>query len=110
MGTALNGVIILLVLLRSLPYAAIKAPVHAILTPNIDAGQRATFHSMMSLVARLSFFLTLFVLSQIVDESELSNWVNLSDLLQYCFGGGMILLICLWVFSKGQFSDETFQE
>ena len=60
MGWALNSVIILLVLLRSLPYAAIKAPVNALLTPRIDSGQRATFHSMMSLTARLSFFLTSF--------------------------------------------------
>ena len=95
MGSALNSAIVLLVLLRSLPWAAIKAPVHALITPRIDAGQRATFHSMMSLAARLGFFLTLYLLSLIVEKSEMANWTNLSTLLMICFAGGMAFMIPL---------------
>lgn len=94
MGFFLNSVVIMVVLFRSLPWAAIKAPLNAIITPAIGAGQRATFHSMLSLVNRLSFFLMLVILSSITEE-EPSGWEELSFLLQVCFGMGLLIALPL---------------
>ncbi len=97
MGITLSSVLIFIVLLRSLPWAAIKAPVNAIITPRIDAGQRATFHSMLSLACRLAFFLTLLLLSIVVPKDHLVDWQNLSRLLIICFIGGILLFVPLWL-------------
>jgi len=94
MGFMLNSVIIMVVLFRSLPWAAIKAPLNAIITPAIGAGQRATFHSMLSLVNRLSFFLILLLLSLLSDQ-EMTGWPQLSFLLKVCFIAGLVIAIPL---------------
>ncbi len=99
MGSTLHSAIVLVVLFRSLPWAAIKAPLNAIITPTIQSGQRATFHSMISLACRLSFFLTLLLLSLIVDHGQLADWDNLSLLLRVCALGGLVLTIPVWVWA-----------
>jgi len=105
MGSVLHPAIILIVLLRSLPWAAIKAPINAMVTPAIESGQRATFHSMMSLACRLSFFITLLLLSFLVNKEDLAQWGNLSYLLRVCFAGGVILMIPLWWTARDQLND-----
>ncbi len=94
MGFFLNSVVVMAVLFRSLPWAAIKAPLNAIITPAIGAGQRATFHSMLSLVNRLSFFLMLILLSSLT-EQDISGWPQLSFLLQVCFVIGLLIAVPL---------------
>ncbi len=102
MGTTLHSVVILIVLFRSFPWAAIKAPINALITPAIGPGQRATFHSMLSLACRLTFFVTLLLLSFIVAKDQLTDWKNLRLLLRVCFAGGIILTIPLWWTARGQ--------
>ena len=99
MGFFLNSVVIMVVLFRSLPWAGIKAPLNAIITPAIGAGQRATFHSMLSLVNRLSFFLTLLALSFITNDVT-AGWDELSYLLKICFIGGLVIAIPLVLTTK----------
>ena len=96
LGLTLSNILVLVVLFRSFPWASIKAPINAIITPAISAGQRATFHSMMSLACRLSFFATLFVLSFFVGHGEETTWPNLQNLLLICFAGGMLAITLLW--------------
>ena len=105
MGFFLNSVVIMAVLFRSLPWAAIKAPLNAIITPAIEAGQRATFHSMLSLVNRLSFFLTLILLSSLTDQ-KISGWPQLSYLLKVCFVIGLIIAVPLVVTGARVLSDK----
>ena len=59
MSSLLNVIALGFVLLRSTPWMAIKAPINEIITPKIGSGQRATYHSILSLLCRLSFFLVL---------------------------------------------------
>jgi len=96
MGFFLNSFVITVVLFRSLPWAAIKAPLNAIITPSIGAGQRATFHSMLSLINRLSFFLMLILLSTLTDE-DITSWAELSLLLKVCFVVGLVIAVPLVV-------------
>ena len=93
MSLLLHPMIIAMVLMRSLPWAAIKAPVNEIITPLIGVGQRATFHSLLSLACRFIFFGVLLLLSLLIPQSAISDWPNLKLLLVYCFWGGMLLTI-----------------
>ena len=74
---------------------AIKAPMNAIITPRIDAGQRATYHSVLSLLCRLSFFIVLFGLSQVVDQGDILNWESLSLILRITVIGSLALMLPL---------------
>lgn len=107
LGSMLSSWILIIVLLRSLPWAAVKAPINAIITPRIDSGQRATFHSMISLSCRLGFFLTLFLLSLVVDAHELTSWSNISRLLLICFVGGALCIVFLWTSGQKQLKQNN---
>lgn len=100
MGLLLHPLLIMIFLMRSLPWAAIKAPVNEIITPAIGRGQRATFHSMLSLACRFFFFLMLIGMALIIPGGEEANWENLSLLLRVCFLIGMILSVLLWATSS----------
>jgi MFS family permease len=93
MAFMLHPAFITIILMRSFSWSGVKAPINEVITPNISAGQRATFHSMMSLVCRLSFFLLLFGLSALTPTEEVTNWNNLSMILKVCLGVGLILAI-----------------
>jgi len=99
MGLTLQSWIVIIVLFRSLPWAAIKAPIHAIITPSIKPAQRATFLSMMSLCSRLMFFLSLFILSQLVTDGGAIDWQQLRYLLHICAVAGGVMIIGVWVAS-----------
>ena len=100
MASTLHAVVVLLVLFRSLPWAAVKAPVNALITPSIEAGQRATFHSIMSLACRLTFFATLLGLSLLIPDDQLTNWAGLQKLLVVSVIGGAIFTIPVWIYAK----------
>ena len=99
MSLVLHPILISVVLLRSLPWAAVKAPINEIITPNIDPGQRATFHSMLSLGCRLVFFLTLVGLSFLIPSGEVADWLNLSKILRVCFLSGLVLTVVISLLS-----------
>ena len=100
MSLYLHPLIIAMVLMRSLPWAAIKAPVNEIITPVVGIGQRATFHSMLSLACRFVFFCVLLLLSLLIPHDAISSWPNLRLLLSYCFVGGVVLSISILWTSK----------
>lgn len=91
MGLVLHPVIVLVILLRGAPRSLIKAPTNAIITPQVDSGQRATLFSLVSLICRLVFFLTLLGLSFFVPKEALTDWTTLSMVLMISAGGGIIL-------------------
>jgi MFS family permease len=100
MCRGLHPIIIGMVLMRSLPWAAIKAPINEIITPLVGVGQRATFHSMLSLACRFVFFCVLFLLSLLIPNEAISDWPNLRLLLSYCFVGGIALsAVIIWTSS-----------
>lgn len=100
MSWILHPFIIVSILLRSFSSSAMRAPVNEIITPNIAAGQRATFHSMMSLACRLSFFVLLLVLSSVTPSEQVTDWVSLSRLLRICLVVGIVLAIPLFLTMK----------
>ncbi len=93
MGSALSPLMIALILFRNTPMAAIRAPFNEAITPLIAAGQRATFHSVLSLAGRLAFFSTLFGLSCFVAKDQITDWATLSALLRICTAVGFVLAI-----------------
>jgi len=97
LGLYLHPVLILIILFRSVPRALIKAPINALITPKIGAGQRATFYSIISLAGRLSFFACLFLLSWVIPKNQLTDWPTISKLFVICFGIGVVLCIPLLV-------------
>ena len=107
LSLTLSNVIVLIVLFRSFSWAAIKAPINAIITPAIETGQRATFHSMMSLVCRLSFFGTLLFLSFFAEEGASADWDSLQKLLRICFIAGFVIIIPLWLTAKNNLSNPS---
>ncbi len=99
MGTALHVAMIILLLFRNTPMAAVRAPFNEAVTPLIAASQRATFHSLLSLAGRLAFFATLFGLSQYVSKDQLTDWPTLSSLLLLCVGAALILSLPIYIFA-----------
>jgi len=97
LGLYLHPILIFVILFRSVPRALIKAPVNAIITPKIGAGQRATFYSVISLAGRLSFFACLFLLSWSIPKDQLTDWVTLSKLFIICLCIGVVLCLPLLV-------------
>ena len=97
LGLYLHPILIFIILFRSVPRALIKAPVNAIITPKIGAGQRATFYSVISLAGRLSFFACLFLLSWFIPKNQLTDWPTLSKLFIIFLGIGVVLCVPLLV-------------
>lgn len=91
MGTFLSMSMMLIMLFRNSPWSAIKAPFNEIVTPKIAPNQRATFHSLLSLAGRLTFFATLFGLSFFVQKEQLTDWPTLSMLLKICLLASCII-------------------
>ena len=100
MSLILHPALIIVILFRSFAWSAVKPPVNELITPNIDSGHRATFHSMMSLASRLSFFILLFVLSLIISADEVSDWNSISRILKICFGLGLVISLPILVTMK----------
>ena len=108
MSWILHPFLIVVIMFRSFGWSAVKAPLFEVITPQIDSGQRATFHSLMSLVSRLGFFGLLFGLSMVTTSGENSSWEQLSLLLKICFGLGLLGGILLLVSNRSQMKSTTF--
>ena len=79
----------ILTTLRSCPRALSTAPLNAAITPTIPSERRATFLSLMSLVGRLGFALTLAVFAIKATED---SWAAMSNMLQIGMWLGIALL------------------
>lgn len=107
MSSMLHVIALGFVLLRSTPWMAIKAPINAIITPRIDAGQRATYHSVLSLLCRLSFFIVLFGLSRVVDPGDIVNWDSLSLILRITVIGSIALMLPLLILGRSHLKHKS---
>lgn len=107
MSSMLHVIALGFVLLRSTPWMAIKAPINAIITPSIEAGQRATYHSVLSLLCRLSFFIVLFGLSLVVDHGDILNWESLSLILRISVIGSLALMIPLLIVGRSHIKSQS---
>lgn len=97
MALVLHPAILLVVLLRGVPSALMKAPLRAAVTPRIPKAQRATYLSLQSLVGRLSFAGLLATLGWVAGGSDPEQWQTLSRLLGIasgvCLAAWLALLI-----------------
>ena len=107
MSSMLHVIALGFVMLRATPWMAIKAPINAIITPRIESGQRATYHSVLSLLCRLSFFIVLFGLSLVVDHDALIDWDNLSLILRITVIGSLALLLPLLFVGRSHLSEKS---
>ena len=108
MSWILHPLLVVAIMFRSFGWSAVKAPLFEFITPQIDSGQRATFHSMMSLMSRLGFFGLLLGLSFIPSDSY-ADWAQLSTLLQICFALGMVGIAVLLYTSKNILKSTNFK-
>ncbi|MEM7128168.1 MAG: MFS transporter [Chloroflexota bacterium] len=81
MGLGLNVLVVLLVLLRTIPFAMANAPLRAAIAPLVPQAQRATYFSLQSLFGRLAFSGTLLILST-TTVGAAADWATLSSMLQ----------------------------
>lgn len=93
MGFFLHPILVFIILLRGAPRSLIKAPTNAIITPQVDSGQRATLFSLISLICRLAFFITLSGLTFIVPHDGTTDWQTLSLVLKVSAAAGAILAL-----------------
>ena len=84
-----------------------SAPVNAEIAPRIDKRQRATYFSFQSLVSRLSFSITLILLSIPIAETIVNDWPTLSSIFKYSLYGGLLITIPLIVLKSGRLFAKT---
>jgi MFS family permease len=96
MAAVLHPAILLVVLLRGVPSALMKAPLRAAVTPRIPKPQRATYLSLQSLVGRLGFAALLASLGWVAGGVDVESWSTLSRLMEIAAiatGVGWALLV-----------------
>jgi MFS family permease len=97
MGLVLHVAIATLFLLRSSPWAMMRAPLNAAIAPHVSQAQLATYLSLQSFAGRLAFAGVLFGLSHGVGIASPPDWASLAFLLRVCTvvglcGFGVLLL------------------
>ena len=91
MAAFLDKLILFIILLRSVPMALSTPIIHAVLHENINDKIRASFLSVLSLLSRLSFSLTLLFSAVFVGSMEQLDYPT----LQLILGGYILLTIVL---------------
>jgi len=84
MGILLHEVVLILILLRSVPSAVMQPPLRAAITPRLPQSLRATYLSMQSLLGRLAFAGTLWLLSTGTVQDAAPDWPALSSMSRTC--------------------------
>lgn len=100
MAIALHPIIALCVILRSGPMAVVAAPINATSVPLIKDRHRATYLSLQSLSARLTFAVILFGFSLLTTSQTQTDWSSLSLLLRVSVIGGLLALLGLYILAK----------
>lgn len=100
-GYVLHSLVILLILFRSVSLSMTIAPVNAEIAPRVDQAHRATYFSFQSLLSRLSFSLTLIVLSFPVASEIFNDWETVSMIFRYSFYGGALMILPLLFLGSG---------
>ncbi len=97
----LNPVFIILLLFRSFSMSLVTAPMNAEIAPRVRKEHRTSYFSLQSLASRLSFSLTLILLSLAVAGDVINDWSTLSLVLMMACGGGIIISIPLLFLKSG---------
>ncbi len=95
MSLALHPLVAILVLLRSLQPALAGVILNAEITPRVPRAQRATYHSLQSLLGRLLFSGTLLVLSLLAGAADANDPGSVQSMLRGCLLLGAFGLLCL---------------
>ena len=107
MGSVLHYGIIAIILMRSVPMALTKAPINATVTPQIQAGQRATYLSIQSLTNRMGFAFTLLLISLGIAGDQAADWPTLKYALRISAGLGLLFIAILVIgFPGRRFFDD----
>lgn len=96
MSLLLHPVIVVLLLMRDVPNGIHKAPLLASITPRLPSSMRATYLSLQSLSARLSYSVLLAILSIGHTSTQATDWSALSSRLTLAIipcAIGLIILI-----------------
>ena len=117
MGIVVHEIVLILVLFRSVPSAAMQPPLLAAITPRLPQSLRATYLSMQSLAGRLAFAGTLWLLSLGVGPGAEPDWPVLSSMSRICawvgFGGFFLLAatagLCLSARAIGKLPEQDIQ-
>lgn len=96
MGITLHPLVVPFILLRTIPYGLMRAPMNAAIAPQIAQRQRATYLSMQSLAGRLAFSATLFLLSLIAGDAAGATWPALATMLRTAALIGLVGLVLLF--------------
>jgi len=108
LGTLLHPLLILLILLRSVSRSITTAPVNAEIAPRLAQQHRATYFSLQSLVSRLSFSVTLIILSFSIDYQVINEWATLATIFRMSVVGGLIISIPLLFMKSGVLFKKRF--
>lgn len=95
LGWSLHWLIVGVVLFRNFSMLLSTAPINAAIAPLIDGAQRATYFSIQSLVSRLSFAISLFLLALPFHNDIKTDWSALQLILLSSFMVGLVLTIFL---------------
>jgi len=96
MGVALHPLVVPFILLRTIPFGLMRAPMNVAIAPLVAQRQRATYLSMQSLAGRLAFSVTLAGLSLIAGDATGATWPALAAMLRTAAVIGVVGLLLLW--------------
>lgn len=100
LGLWLHPALLGLIMFRNFSMSMAHAPMHAIIAPRVSSGLRATYLSMQSLLGRLGFSLSLFLVASNTDTEQILDWPTLSPIFQSYALLGFIALLALILTSK----------
>lgn len=97
MGAVLHPLIVPFILLRTIPFGLMRAPMNAAIAPQVAQRQRATYLSMQSLAGRLAFSVTLAGLSLMAGDVAGATWPALATMLRAAAVIGIVGLLGLYM-------------
>jgi len=108
LGWKLHWIIVGVVLFRNFSMLLSTAPINAAIAPLVDGTQRATYFSIQSLVSRLSFAVTLFLLALPFQGDKKTEWSALQLILLSSLLVGLLLtILLLFAYFKNKISIQS---
>lgn len=96
MAWIIHPVIVALLILRMVPGTLTRPFLLEAIQPRLESSYRATYLSVQSLAARLTFSATLFAAAYAVTGSDTLDRAGLAQVLPWCALGGLVLTLVLW--------------
>lgn len=107
MGATLHPLVVPFILLRTIPFGLMRAPMNAAIAPQVAQRQRATYLSIQSLAGRLAFSLTLFLLSLIAGDAVDATWPALATMLRVAAVIGLFGFVALFLTRRATWPAES---